>query len=452
MASDTPPPPPSELGNFIQTYSSFLSTFVIGAAGLVATSIWQWRQSEIAAQQAETQQRVAITQADNQWRIERAEILSKNLGVLSSAGEETVEQRYGVLLSLTRGNILDAELAVSYALELGKDNPAYMRSVLASTPEKSYARLANAFELTCDQRFGTTRERKICLDEKRVGRSLALADLFADDQDAARRRGEKGPSELLLDERLVQSMPLKLTALFSHYLYDLFERRQVTEIKQFANLSVGAHLIASLVLSADQPNTYVAASEAKDVEAFHVEHAAFLRTYLFGNTCNGDCKGKLVDIMFTNYDESQGRYDQAMRELFAHPRAEVAMGLAKLHARLLSCQFDKADAVALRDGVLEPALIEAAKSGPEGESALFDDLLSLLALTPDPELTEDEAPQRRSWEQALTAARLYADKRYDIAFTQRRQAAQKTRKSDPRTAKDSMFCSAKELDLADEAL
>jgi hypothetical protein len=444
--------PSSELGRFIQTYSSFLSTFVIGAAGLVATSIWQYRQSEIAAKQAESSQRIAVTQADNQWRIERAEILSKNLGVLSASGEDTVEQRYGVLLSLTRGNILDAELAVSYALELGKDNPAYMRSVLASTPEKSFLRLANAFELTCDQRFDTTRERKICLDEKRVSRSEALIELFADEQDNARRHGEKGPAELLADERLVQSMPLKLSVLFSHYLYDLFERRQLAEIKQFANLSVGAHLVSSLVLSADQPNTYVAASEAKDVEAFHLEQASFVKSYLFGQTCNGDCKGKLIDIMFTSYAEAHGRYDQALRELFSHPRGEVAMGLARLHTRLLSCQFDPEDALALRDGVLEPALLEATKAGNEGESALFDDLLSLLALTPDPDLTPEQAPMRKKWEQALTAAREYAPERYDTAFTKRRVAAQKTRKAEPGGTKDSMFCSAKELTLADEAL
>jgi hypothetical protein len=444
--------PPSELGKFIQTYSSFLSTFVIGAAGLVATSIWQYRQSEIAAKTADSQQKIAITQADNQWRIERAEILSKNLGVLSSSGEETVEQRYGVLLSLARGNILDGELAVSYALELGKDNPAYMRSVLASTPDKSYLRLANAFELTCDQRFGVTRERKMCMDAKHVARSIAMTELFADDQDAARRHGEKGPAEMLADERFVQSMPLKLTTLFGPYLFDLFEHRQLTEIKQFAQASVGAHLIASLVLSADRENTYVAASEAKDIEAFHAEHAEYVKSYLFGQSCNGDCKGKLIDIMFTDFAEAHWRYDPALRELFNHPRAEVAMGLARLQSRLLNCQFDPLDAVALRDGVLEPVLLEATRSGSEGQSALFDDLLSLLALTPDPELTPEQAPLRKSWEEALTAAREFSPERYDTAFTKRRQAAQKTRKQDPATLKDSMFCSAREVTLADEAL
>ena len=47
--------------------------------------------------------------------------------MLSAQGPGSVEQRYGVLLSLARGNILDPELAVSYALELGKENADYMQ-------------------------------------------------------------------------------------------------------------------------------------------------------------------------------------------------------------------------------------------------------------------------------------------------------------------------------------
>ena len=49
------------VGKFIQTYHGFLSSFVIGAAGLIATSIWQFKQSEIARRQAESQQKVAET-------------------------------------------------------------------------------------------------------------------------------------------------------------------------------------------------------------------------------------------------------------------------------------------------------------------------------------------------------------------------------------------------------
>jgi hypothetical protein len=76
---------PSKLGKFIQTYHSFLSSFVIGVAGLVATSIWQYRQSQIASQQARSEQSIAQTKAENDWRIARAEILSKNLNVLGAA-------------------------------------------------------------------------------------------------------------------------------------------------------------------------------------------------------------------------------------------------------------------------------------------------------------------------------------------------------------------------------
>src|SRR5213080_4261857 len=82
----TPDKETSRVGRFIMKYHTFLSSFVIGAAGLVATSIWQYRQSETARRSAESQQKVAETQADNQWRIERAEILAKNLSVLSAQG------------------------------------------------------------------------------------------------------------------------------------------------------------------------------------------------------------------------------------------------------------------------------------------------------------------------------------------------------------------------------
>jgi len=42
----------SKLGRFIMRYHTFLSSFVIGVAGLIATSIWQFRQSETTRNQA----------------------------------------------------------------------------------------------------------------------------------------------------------------------------------------------------------------------------------------------------------------------------------------------------------------------------------------------------------------------------------------------------------------
>ena len=125
--------PQSRLGRFLTKYATLVSSTVLGIAGLAATSIWQFRQAANAQQQAESQQHVAEEQAENSWKIERADILSKNIGTLAASGPNTVEQRYGVLLSLTRGNLLDPELAVSYALELGKDSAEDMASVLTST-------------------------------------------------------------------------------------------------------------------------------------------------------------------------------------------------------------------------------------------------------------------------------------------------------------------------------
>ena len=112
----------SRLGRFFQTYYGFLSSFVIGVAGLVGDV-------DLAIPAVADRDRAGAlgagdrrTKAENDWRIARAEILSKNLNVLSTQGPADADQRFGVLLSLTRGAIIDPELAVSYALELGKDN------------------------------------------------------------------------------------------------------------------------------------------------------------------------------------------------------------------------------------------------------------------------------------------------------------------------------------------
>ncbi|HEX6239747.1 MAG TPA: hypothetical protein VFZ61_02590 [Polyangiales bacterium] len=441
---------PSKFGKFIQAYSSFLSTFVIGAAGLVATSIWQYRQSEIAQKQAESQQKIAITQAENTWRIERAEILAKNLGVLSAAGPETVEQRYGALLSLTRGNILDPELAVSYALELGKDNAEYMKSVLVSTQDKSYPRLANAYELSCQARFGITRDVAVCPPPGHVERSNAIAELFADEMNDARHKGDKGPIELLEDERYVQSAPLKLATLFAPYLTDLFERRQMAEIKHFEEAGVGARLISALVLGPTQPNSFVAASESVEIDKFHDQRTDWLKGYVFGQSCTGECKGKLVDIMLTQYVEAEGRFDQPLRELFVRPRGEVAMALARLHSRLLQCQVSSEDGDGFRDNIIIPALADALARGNSGEAV--DDLLGLIALTQDPSFQPDQVQKRAVWERALAGARDKMGVQYARAFTERRASAQDTRKNIPAKYKKTMFCTADEVELSDVAI
>src|SRR6188768_1443675 len=233
-------PDHSRLGRFIQTYSSFLSTFVIGVAGLAATSIWQYRQSLTAQEQARSEQAIARTKADNDWRIARAEILAKNLTILSTQGPQTADQRFGVLLSLTRGAILDPELAVSYALELGKDNPSYMRAVLEATAQKNYDQLAQAFKMTCIQRFGVEKAAEICKDDALSDRSDAIAQVMQNELQAGAASGQapaQGPLSVLKDERTVQSSPGKMAWLFEPYLQDVYERRQWADVQRFEGFS-----------------------------------------------------------------------------------------------------------------------------------------------------------------------------------------------------------------------
>ena len=128
------------------------------------------------------------------------------------------------------------------------------------------------------------------------------------------------------------------------------------------------------------------------------------------------------------------------------------MGLARLNTRLLMCQVDTLDVTALRDTVLVPALLKASSSNLEKENNLFEDLLGLLALTPDPSLDDDQAESRKAWSAALEAARKADIDRYDSAFTKRRASVQVMRKTTPAQLKDSMFCTAAEVTLADVAL
>ncbi len=443
---------PTRVGKFIQTYHSFLSSFVIGAAGLVATSMWQYKQADTARRQADSQQQIAAAQAENSWRIERAEILAKNLQVLSTSGPSTVEQRYGVLLSLTRGNILDPELAVSYALELGKDNPEYMRSVLASTTDKSYARLANAFELTCQQRFGVTRDAPVCASDKQADRSAALAQLVAEELEADKAHPHQSPLLMLADEHAVQASPAKLSALFGPYLTSLYERRQLAEIAHFEESSAGAKLIAALALVPAQPEELVAASEADELEKFRAARSQWLATFVTSAGCGGECRTKLLDVMLSSYARAQGRFEAPLRALLDEPRSHVAGVLARLHARLLTCQLGQDDVLALRDQVLVP-LLDTELRASKPEQTRLDDVLGLLALTPPSAAStgDDEAAQHAhdALQQTLDRAKAALGARFAKSYTAARSSAQAARRSPPGTLARSMLCSANEVTGAD---
>jgi hypothetical protein len=434
----------SKIGRFIMKYHTFLSSFVIGAAGLVATSIWQYRQSEVAKKSAESQQKVAETQADNQWRIERAEILAKNLSVLSAQGPGSVEQRFGVLLSLARGNILDPELAVSYALELGKDNPDYMQSVLANTAGKDYHRLSRAYVLSCEERYGIARNVAVCSNDKLAARSDAIAQLISDETQAAEAQGQPGPLVMLKDEREVQQNISRFAGLFEPTLNDLYERRLWDEITKFQNYSVGAHVVASLVLAAARTGEFVTTDEAKKLDEFHDAHAQWMSKYIMGSTCDAECKGKILEVMVSHYEESQGDYDAAVKKLLASPHAQSGNAISRLHARLLWCQVDPTDYVPLRDHVLVPAANDLLKQ-PKPDPVITDDLVGLLALVQEPGPTETDALAK--WKATMSLI----DKpgaRFGRIFRDRKATAQRERGAPPPAMKKLSFCGIAETPAA----
>jgi len=446
---------PSKFGRFIQTYSAFLSSFVIGVAGLIATSIWQYRQSQIAVEQSHAEQAAAKAKADSDWRIARADILGKNLNVLSAQGANTADQRFGVLLSLTRGNIIDPELAVSYALELGRDNADYMRSVLSSTTDKNYWQLAQAFKLTCLQRFGVARAAEICKDDKLAERSDAIAQLFEDELEAATAASDAqhGPMSLLRDERQVQEWPGKIAWLFEPYLQDLYEKRLWKDIDHFESASVGARLVGALVLATARTGELVSSSEAASVEAFHTDHRKWLVSHLLGSTCDADCRGRLVDVMLSSYGEAQGDYDEPLKRLLLQPRGEAGPTLAHLHARLLWCQVDADDLAEFRDRVLVPAVTQALApphgGGPAIDSLTVDDLVGLTALVPEP----TDPKTQTAWKALMTAMTTTAAsaqtsggkggpgaERYQRVFATKRAAATRERQNPPPMIKKVSFC------------
>jgi hypothetical protein len=432
----------SKLAKFIQEYHGALSTLFLGLAGLVATSIWQYRQSVTAAAQARSEQAIARTKADNDWRIARAEILSKNLNVLSTQGPQTADQRFGVLLSLTRGAILDPELAVSYALELGKDNAGYMRAVLEATEQKNYSQLAQAFKMTCLQRFGVEKAAEICKDDALSERSDAIAQVFQDELEAvtaANQPPANGPLAILKDEREVQSFPGRMAWLFEPYLQDLYERRQWQEIDRFEKSSSGARLVAALVLATARTGELVSASESAELEKFHADRRKWLVGYLLGRTCDPDCRGKLVDVMLSSYGEAEGDYDEPLRRLLRQPHAEAAPTFGHLHARLLWCQVDADDLMSFRDRVLVPLMTEAL-AAPKADPQLLEDLVGLIALVPEPAAAAD-AKTQEAWKKMQAALQKAGDRVQKVLAT-RRAASARERANPPPMIKKVNFCNA----------
>ena len=449
------PPEQSRLGKFIQSYHSFLSTFVIGAAGLIATSIWQYKQSEIAKRQAMSAEAMAKTQAENQWRIERAEILSKNLQVLASRGGTSADQRYGVLLSLTRGEILDPELAVSYALELGKDNPEYMKSVLASTLDKDYGQLGHAFAITCEQRYGVARLVDLCKNDEFGPRSDAIAHLVSDDAEAfllgangnnGAARPDAGPGgavtsplAVLRDERAVQKEPSRIAWLYTPAIQDLYQKRQWGELRKFEASSTGAHVITAIVLATVRTDELRVATEGEEVEKWHAAERKFLADYVLGAGCDDDCRGRFVEYFFTGFAEAEGDFDDILRRVLLRPTSESGPSVGRLHARMARCQFDPPDANGFRDRVLVKVL-EAVLEEKKPDPGVLDNVIDLVALAPDP--TEPVAVA--AWNAWLARLAKQYPEKYKKSYLERRAVAENERKNPPPALKKVSFCKAAE--------
>ena len=349
-----------------------------------------------------------------------------------------------MLLSLTRGAILDPELAVSYALELGKDNAGYMRAVLEATEHKNYSQLAQAFKMTCLQRFGVEKAAEICKDDALSERSDAIAQVFQDEMEAmavaaASQPPGNGPLSILKDEREVQSFPGGWPGCSSRTCRISTSGGSGRRSSASRSSRPGAQLVAALVLATARTGELVSASESAELDKFHADRRKWLVGYLLGRTCDPDCRGKLVDVMLSSYGEAEGDYDEPLRRLLRQPHAEAAPTFGHLHARLLWCQVDADDLASFRDRVLVPLLAEAL-AAPKPDAQLIDDLVGLIALVPEPRRPPTRRRRtrgRRCWRRC--PRRATARRR---RWPRARAASARERANPPPMIKKVNFCNA----------
>lgn len=416
--------PRSGLAEFVSANTNVVSSFVIGIAGLAVTSTYQCNQGELQKKQAEAQMKIAREQADNSWRIERAKILSENLKTLTARGGDTVEQRYGVLLSLLRGSILEPDVAVSYALELGRDNPEYMRSVLTNIDRKDeqyYRRLEAAYVVTCEQRYGVSSQLvSQCSTDKMSERSAALALTMMDNLEDPNALDDPGsPVNLMADERAVYPNLFRLVGLFSPFLHDLYERRIWDRIDKVMSKNAGARLVATLSLA-------VASNElATDTEADKALRSriqAYVEGYLAGTACDSECRVRVFGFVVSNLGKSRGIFEKALRSTFRSPRPTIEPLLVRLSTRLQYCQHDPADGPLMRDNVLMPTLIDEL-SQPKPDPTKVDELIALIALLPEPSLPNE------SWTKLMEQLAKLPGGRYPKLLIDRRIEVQKQRRT-----------------------
>src|SRR5262249_1300692 len=151
------------------------------------------------------------------------------------------------------------------------------------------------------QRFGVEKAAEICKDDALSDRSDAIAQVIQDELDAATAVNERasGPLSLLREEREVQLFPQRLAWLFEPYLQDLCERRQGKGVGGFGGFARASRLVGALVLATARTGELVSNTEAAQIERFPADRRKWLVSYLFGHSCDPECRGKLVDVMLS---------------------------------------------------------------------------------------------------------------------------------------------------------
>jgi hypothetical protein len=241
----------------------------------------------------------------------------------------------------------------------------------------------------------------------------------------------------------------QLSGLFETALTELYERRQWDALAKFAAYSPGAHLVSSLVLAAARTGELATEDETKLLDKFHDDQTKWLSDYLMSKACDAECKGRIVEVMVSHYEESQGDYDLALRKLLESPRSQSGSAVSRLHARLLWCQIGEGDLIELRDHVLVAAVMDLLKL-PTADADATVALLGLLAAVPAPDPADmSTGPALATWTQAMALIDKSGEKfdklkpaRAFKSMKDRRASVARQRQNPPRALKKLNFCSA----------
>jgi hypothetical protein len=200
-------------------------------------------------------------------------------------------------------------------------------------------------------------------------------------------------------------------------------------------MTPGAHLVAALALGASRTGELAPEDEVATLDAFHAAQTKWLSDYLLSKPCDAECKGRVSEVMLSKFLAAAGDYDAVLQRILVSPQSQGHVAVSRLHARLLWCQASDADIVALRDGVLVPAL--ASVMSTSRDAPTIDAVVSLLALVPEP-TADTDAKARDAW--TALAGKLAADPKTRKLYDDRRASVASQRKSPPFALRKMNFC------------